>query len=68
MKPVTMIVVCETSGVQPDMSYIAQALTPRPAPSSRRDVDLADQAADQEHADHRAMPRGPMTMPAVTTG
>ena len=54
MKPVTAMVHCETFWFQPVMSYIAQAVSSEPDHQQDPRIDLADQAADHEHAGHRA--------------
>ena len=68
MKPVQMIVHCETSGVQPVMSYIAQAVSRRPSSSSQRVSTLPISRPTMNMHSMVPRPRGPMTMPAVTTG
>ena len=68
IKPLPMIVVCDTSGVQPVMSYIAQAVSARPNASRRRVSTRPISRPTTNMAAIVPMPRGPMTRPAVTTG
>ena len=68
MNPVVMIRDSETSGVQPVMSDIAQAVSPRPANSSHLISILPISFPTKNIHNMVPMPRGPMAMPAVTTG
>ena len=59
MKPTETIVHCDTSGVQPVMSYIAQAVRPRPINSRMRVSTLPISRPTTNMQSHRAEPARP---------
>ncbi len=62
MKPTETIVHCETSGVQPVMSYIAHAVSPKPSASNARVSTLPTSRPTMNMQSMVPSPRGPMTM------